>query len=50
MYKDQPGRLPPELQKVATAMAIDCVSEWEMETVISFTPAFFAAFAASPWS
>jgi hypothetical protein len=35
---------------VVTAIAIDCASECEIETLISFTPAFFATVAASPWS
>ena len=31
-------------------MAMACDSECEIEMLISFTPAFFAAAAASPWS
>ena len=31
-------------------MAMACVSECEMETLISFRPTFLAAAAASPWS
>jgi hypothetical protein len=31
-------------------MAIAWLSECEMEMLISFTPAFFAAVAAPPWS
>lgn len=33
-----------------TAIAIDCDSECEIETLISLTPAFLAASAASPYN
>jgi hypothetical protein len=36
--------------KLATAMAIACSKECEMEMLISLTPAFLAAVSASPWS